>query len=353
MEKKEPFPRRLRQWILTAASALGYFRLFAFLNRRKIAILLYHGVSGRDAFPGIENYQGKHVRASLFRRHLAFLSRRYKVLPLPDVLHALRTGMPLPPYTVVITFDAGYENNVTEALPALRKEGIPAAFFLTTGYIGTDRSLWVDQLEQTLNDTDNTQVFVRFALKRETIRLGTDEERREADRLIRWFCKQLTDEEKKTWLKAFFAENGIEPPKARGDYRFMTWGQARELHAAGMTVGSHTLTHAIVTRLTAAEMEREIANARAACEDHLGVPCEAFAYPNGRPGDFNKDSNALLRRLGFSCGLTTLHGLNRADANLYALRRVGVSDQTSVRELEAHLSGLTTLAQRLRKTLFG
>ena len=100
------------------------------------------------------------------------------------------------------------------------------------------------------------------------------------------------------------------------------------------------------------EMEREIAGARAACEEHLGVPCLFFAYPNGRPGDFDKESNALLRRLGFTCALTTIHGLNSPDCNPYALKRIGISDDTSVHELEAHLSGLTSLAQRLRRSLF-
>lgn len=352
MLTKEALPSRLRSLVLAAAARLGYFRLFAFFNRKKIAILFYHGVSAREAFSGIENHQGKHVRLSLFRKHLAFLARRYRVLPLPDVLHAMRTGVSLPAYTAVITFDDGYENNATVALPCLRDAGMSAAFFLSTAYIGTSECLWVDQLEQIFNDEGLSRVFVRFGLKRETIELKTDEDRREANRLIRWFCKQLTDAEKKTWLLAFFAENAIVPPKAEGDHRFMTWDQVGELHAGEMSVGPHTMTHAIVTRLTPAEMEREIAGARAACEEHLGVPCPFFAYPNGRPGDFDKESNALLRRLGFACALTTIHGLNHPDCNLYTLKRIGVGDHTSVHELEAHLSGLTSLALRLRRSLF-
>jgi peptidoglycan/xylan/chitin deacetylase (PgdA/CDA1 family) len=171
----------------------------------------------------------------------------------------MRTGVPLPAYTAVITFDDGYENNATVAFPCLREGGMSAAFFLSTAYIGTSECLWVDQLEQILNDKGRNRVFVRFGLTRETMELKTDEERREAHRLIRWFCKQLPDAEKKTWLQAFFNENGIVPPKAEGEHRFMTWDQVGELHAGGMSIGPHTMTHAIVTRLTAAEMEREIA----------------------------------------------------------------------------------------------
>ncbi|MDP3938101.1 MAG: polysaccharide deacetylase family protein [Deltaproteobacteria bacterium] len=353
MSTREPLRSRLRNWILITASRLGYFRIFAFFNRHKINILYYHGVSAREAFPGIENYQGKHVRASLFWRHLAFLARRYNILPLPDVLHAMKNGVPLPPYTAVITFDDGYENNATVALPSLLDAGLTASFFLTTDLIGTDECLWVDQLEMVLNDDQRMKMFVRFGTTRETVPLETAADRREDDRLVRWFCKQLTEAEKSEWLRAFFAENGIDAPKARGDHRFMSWDQARELHARGMTVGSHTLTHAIITRLTPSEMEREIGEAKAACEARLKVRCDTFAYPNGRLGDFSKASTDVLRRLGITCGLTTIHGLNGRDANVYTMKRIGVGDRTSLEELEAHLSGLTGFAIRLRRTLFG
>jgi len=353
MRNPEALPSRLRRFVLAAAARLGWFRLFAFFNRKKIAILRYHGVSARQAFSLLDNHYGKHVRLPLFRKHLDFLSRRYQVLPLPDVVHALRTGVPLPAYTAVITFDGGYENNATVALPCLLDAGMSAAFFLSTAYVGTSECPWEDQLAQIIDDEGLNRLSLRFGLRRETIALGTEADRREANRLVRWFCRQLPDAEKKTWLLDVFAENGILPPKAEGEHRFMTWDQVGELHAGGMSIGPHTMTRPIVTRLTPTEMREEIAGARAACEEHLGVPCPFFAYPYGRPGDFDQESNALLRRLGFSCALTTIHGLNPPDADLYTLKRIEVGEETSLDELEAHLSGLTSLARRLRRNLFG
>jgi peptidoglycan/xylan/chitin deacetylase (PgdA/CDA1 family) len=339
--------------MLATASWLGCFRLFAFLNRRRVAILFYHGVSAREAFTGIENYQGKHVRVPRFREHLELLTKRHHVLPLSNVLHALRRGLPLPPYTVVLTFDDGYENNATVALPCLRKAGLNASFFLITSLISTETCLWVDQIEQTLNDDQRDHVLVRFGPEKGRLPFATEEERREADRLIRSFCKRLSDEDRKNWLSHFWADNGIKPPKASKDYRFMSWSQVRELHSAGMTIGSHTLTHAIVTKLTETEMEREVSGAREACEQALSVVCDTFAYPNGRQGDFDERTTALLSRLGFSCGLTTVQGLNPPDANPFTLKRIGVGDQMSVHELEAHLSGFATLFPLRRQSLVG
>ncbi len=351
MSRPGTFRDRLRARLLRAASRMGLFRFFAFLNRRKVAILFYHGVSAREAFPGIENYQGKHVRAPRFRDQLRWLAGRYRVLPLAEVVRALREQTPLPPYTAAITFDDGYENNVTVALPHLREAGLPATFFLTTAFIGTDASLWVDQVEQALNSHPGRSVILRMGPERTERPLVTDQDRREADRLIRRHCKQLSEPEKAAWLASFLAENGIEPPRAAGDYRFMSWSQARELREAGMAIGSHTMTHAILTQLVEEERRGEIEGARAACEEALGVPCDAFAYPNGQPDDFSAETGELLRRLGFSCGLTTIHGLNPSGADPFTLRRIGVGDRTSLPELEAHLSGFTDLLLALRRRL--
>jgi peptidoglycan/xylan/chitin deacetylase (PgdA/CDA1 family) len=343
--------QEVRARLAGAASRIGLFRLFAFFNRRKVAILFYHGVSAREVFPGIENYQGKHVRDSRFRDQLRWLAGRYRVLPLSEVVRALRSQTPLPPYTVAITFDDGYQNNVTAALPRLQEAGLPATFFLSSAFIGTDASLWVDQIEQVLNSHPGPSILLRLGPGRTELPLVTDQDRREADRIIRRHCKQLPDPEKAAWLASFFAENGTEPPRAAGDYRFMSWSQARELREAGMAIGSHTMTHAIITRLPEEERRREIEGARAACEKAVGAPCDAFAYPNGRAGDFSAETGDLLRRLGFSCGLTTVHGLNPPEADPFTLRRIGVGDRTPLPELEAHLSGFTDGLLALRRRL--
>lgn len=340
----------MRTWLFHLASTLGLLRLFAFFNRRKVTILVYHGVSAREDFPGIENCDGNHVRLSRFQEHLRLISARYHVLPLSDLLHALNNNQPLPPSSVVLTFENGYANNATVALPCLRDAGMTATFLLSTSYIDTERGPWHDQIEQVLCASRNEHVLARLDSDQSPLPLATTQDRRHALRVIRDFCSRLPDGEKGRWLVSFFETNGMERPGAAGDYRFMTWDQAREIYAAGMSIGSQTVSHTVVTRLTGREMLRELNEARLACEEALGVACDAFAYPNGGPGEFNEVSGALLRRLEFSCGLTNVHGLNVPGADPFTLKRIHVRDGTSVAELEAHLSGFTGfLRGRLRR----
>ena len=56
-------------------------------------------------------------------------------------------------------------------------------------------------------------------------------------------------------------------------------------------------------------------------EAALGRPVKAFAYPNGRPEDYTNEVKRLVQQAGFTCAVTTRHGLNTAAADRYELRR--------------------------------
>lgn len=95
-------------------------------------------------------------------------------------------------------------------------------------------------------------------------------------------------------------------------------GALAEVVAAGHAIGAHSLTHPDLTRLAAADAEREIAGSRAALEDALGVAVEAFAYPGGR---HDARARELVAR-SFRCGCSDRLGLVGADSALPALPRV-------------------------------
>jgi peptidoglycan/xylan/chitin deacetylase (PgdA/CDA1 family) len=101
-------------------------------GRRFSVILLFHRVT--DAIPE----DGLTVGTARFRRICALLKRSFHVVPLADVFAAQRAGRPLPPRTVAVTFDDCYHDNVVAA-QVLREHGLPATFFVPTGYVGTNK----------------------------------------------------------------------------------------------------------------------------------------------------------------------------------------------------------------------
>src|SRR5262249_17045426 len=103
--------------------------------------------------------------------------------------------------------------------------------------------------------------------------------------------------------------------------------------------GSHTHTHPILSRCGLARQEHELRASRDVLRERLSR-ADLFAYPNGGRADFTPATQALLRRLGYRCGLTSIPGLNRRGRDLYALRRVHVGADTSFATFEVRMLGL-------------
>lgn len=97
----------------------------------RITVILYHRVTD-DARDNLS------VGIEQFDRQMALLRERCEVLSLPQVLACRaipRSARPL----VAVTFDDGYLDNYVHAAPILLRQGVPAAFFVSTGLIGTER----------------------------------------------------------------------------------------------------------------------------------------------------------------------------------------------------------------------
>src|SRR5687768_16576249 len=96
---------------------------------RCLSILIYHRV-----IPEPDPLLPDEICARQFDWHLALLGRWFRVLALAEAVAQLRDGT-LPARAACVTFDDGYADNVSAALPLLRKHGMPATFFLATAYL--------------------------------------------------------------------------------------------------------------------------------------------------------------------------------------------------------------------------
>src|SRR5690606_8000419 len=97
-----------------------------------------------------------------------------------------------------------------------------------------------------------------------------------------------------------------EPMRADTE-RFMSWDMVRDLHAAGMEIGGHTLSHPVLAVLSVSEQWHEIAGCAERLEAEVGTAMRIFSYPVGRPESYDDSSRACLRRLGVQAAFTC-HG---------------------------------------------
>jgi len=286
----------------------------------RLSILIFHRVvpTKDPLFPDIPD-------GAQFDQILSWLKSWFNVLPLDEATQRLAAGR-LPERAAAITFDDGYVDNFTVALPLLRERGLCATFFIATGFLDGGR-MFNDTVIEAIRRCPHPSLDLR-TLGLGVHPLATSRDRRAAiDRVINGIkyspaTERLAISERVAMLA------GVEPPSDL----MMSSTQVKELHHAGMQVGAHTVSHPILTRLTQDDARQEIVESRRRLESLLGEHVGLFAYPNGKHGDdYGDEHAALVRELGFDAACSTESGAANIDSNLMRLPRFTPWDRSRTR----------------------
>lgn len=256
-----------------------------------VVVLLYHRVGTLAEDP-----QMLAVTPENFRQQLRYLRERYPILRFEDDW----SGISRP--SVAITFDDGYADNLHEALPILEEVGVPATFFVTSGYVGSSREFWWDDLERIIGGTPSLPE--RFSLDdRDFGRnwpTGTAAERETLFRQLHPLMKKLTPERRDGWLEQLRRWAAVSE-QGRGTHRSLTQEELRRLAASfWVTIGAHTVTHTPLSSLTPERQREEIVRSRHDLEEWLGRPVPVFSYPFGARCDYDRASVRICREAGFA-----------------------------------------------------
>lgn len=111
---------------------------------------------------------------------------------------------------------------------------------------------------------------------------------------------------------------------------YVSWDEARTLLEGGITIGSHSMTHRSVARISNAEAYEEILRSREILEDRIGEPIAAFAYPFGTRADYNESTASLIREAGYEFAFTSQHGAIFSESDSYELPRIKVEGGESL-----------------------
>jgi len=284
---------------------------------RCLSILVYHRV-----VPEPDPLMPDHVCAREFDWHLAALERWFTVLPLREAAARLRGGT-LPARSACVTFDDGYADNVTVALPILRRRGVPATFFLATSFIDGGR-MWNDSVIEAVRGAQGETLDARCA-GLDALGISTIGLRRQAIERVLAALKYLPLEERQRRVEELAAQTSRTLPSDL----MMTAEQARHLHASDMEIGAHTVTHPILAQLDPERAESEIRESKRRLEAITGNPVSLFAYPNGKPGrDYRREHVGMVKRLGFEAAVSKTPGVAHAASDPFQLPRFTPWDRT-------------------------
>lgn len=327
-----------RATVKNAAAALlcaaGADALARRRHRDALAILMFHGVEDRPPSPPCWHVSG----AALFRRQLRYVRAHFNVLALEDALDRLAGGT-LPPRALAITFDDGTRNLATHAMPVLRELELPAAVFLATGPIGTDRTLWPDRLWLAIAHSLAREIdLTPWGLGARPLKSNI--ERGAAYTVVVEKLKNLPDPQRIAALDEILCALGHHDDGDGGPFRMLSWEQARQLAADPLvTLYPHTVTHPILARCDDVKLHREITESCAAIERETGSPPTVFAYPNGRLQDFDERAKDVLRARGVRWALSTAPGFADRSCDPLALPRLAVGGDASLNYFKLLVSG--------------
>ena len=120
---------------------------------------------------------------------------------------------------------------------------------------------------------------------------------------------------------------------------FLTWQDAREMSAAGLSIGSHTVSHRSLGEIGLADAEEELTISYRRISEELGAAPKGLSYPYGTVRDFSGDVAEIAKTVGYDYAVTGLHGLNHVRCNPYCLRRTSLTAGDGLRTFRMILKG--------------
>jgi peptidoglycan/xylan/chitin deacetylase (PgdA/CDA1 family) len=281
-------------------------------------LLMYHRVGDMGSNGG-----GTTVSATRFAEHLQALRARFLVVPLGDLVGSLAEGK-VPRRSVAITFDDGYVDNLTVAKPILERHDVPATVFVVSGYVGSGRRFWWDELEWICTAPHMLPGRLELTIRAEakTWSVGSNAERRPLFRELREALGPLEAGERDEVLSQLRSWAGlVENPD---EVETMT---VEQLHALArddtVEIGAHTVTH---PRLPAVSPERQLEEIRGSVrqlESILGRPVTLFSYPFGA---HDRTTVTCAHEARVACACTTVAGGVHGSTDRYRVPRLYVGD---------------------------
>lgn len=303
---------RVKESIIQLIEATGGLALLRFFTRNRPRILMYHRVIDEPFVAGLTPEK--------FAQQMKYIAQKFRVVPINQLVDELINDQ-IKPYTLALTFDDGHSDFYTNTWPLIQRFKLPASLYITTGFIDQKLWLWPDLLRYVLLNTE----IEHFTLHN----VGTFSTSRH--HVIRTWsqlgdhCLTLGDSVRKNFIQNLAQLLAVPiPPVPKAPFKSLCWSELREMHQQGLDIGSHTVSHPILSKLTAAEIERELLHSAVRITEEIGQQPFGICYPNGLLTDVNEDVLQSARQLNYRYGLLACNTILGAK-DLFSLGRIATT----------------------------
>ncbi len=311
-------------------------RLLRAKRSEKLQVLAYHRIGelpGRD-YP----FQHEIISATpdVFDEQLKFLKRNFNVINFHTLADIADAGESIPPGSVIITFDDGYADNYTSALPILQSHDLTASIYLATGFIDAQQPFWFDMLSYYVMRMRPGVLHLNRGNFRVEV---TDENRSEVRRSIGQAVRVIADASRLHILEELAQQSGVSPsPSEQELARPLTWNEVRALDAAGIEIGSHTVTHPFLLQLSDEDLHTELAQSKQRIEEETGKTVRSLSYPTGGSQFYDVRTIKMAQAAGYQFAVSYDHAsVKISNLKPFEIPRIHVEPYVSMPEFKANL----------------
>jgi peptidoglycan/xylan/chitin deacetylase (PgdA/CDA1 family) len=259
------------------------------------------------------------------REHLTYLKKNYNILRLDEIAERMRNGTPVPPRSAVVTIDDGYRDAYEIAFPIFSEMEIPATLFVVTDFVDRNSWIWTDMARFLMLNAGDGDLAVEIGGKVINADLNGRSSRIKTAGKINSELKKLSPAKRDAILADIAAGLGvIIPDLPPAKFGPIDWEQAAEMDAGCISIGSHTVSHPILTHVTDEHLAEELSVSRQALAERLGHDVLSFCYPNG---DASSREFSAADSAGYSIAVTTELRLSNSNDNRVALPRIDAESE--------------------------
>jgi peptidoglycan/xylan/chitin deacetylase (PgdA/CDA1 family) len=289
-----------------ALRTLGILRALEFWESKPGILIVNHHRIGtpeetsfdRDLFSATPDELDAQVR---------YFKQRVPIVSGEELENLVSGKTPVNRLYVAFTFDDGYLDNYTKAFDVFRSAGATAAFFLVSDYVGTATVPWWDEIAYRVRNTKRTEINLEYPTP---LKVSLNGHREASIATVLQHYKRADNVEAGAFMAEIRREAECDVPAAKR--RFLNWEEAREMRDAGMAIGSHTRSHAILGRLTPEAQKQELVDSKKEIEAQLGSSIRGLAYPVGAKDCFSDATERIATEVGYSMCFSAYGGMNDA-----------------------------------------
>lgn len=312
---------------------MGLLQLWqAVALKRRAVVLMYHRVLTPAEMRSSGSHPSIMVECEAFAKQMELVKRRFKVLSIEEFTRRIEHKIPFENSSCLLTFDDGWKDNYTHALPILKANDIPAVVFLPVNYIGERRHFWHEALVQFFvlavlaarkepAKAERLRAVVAQTGCGEIFHVPDEDPRPAIIEVISKTRKGLSPPVIDAALSDLSRELGVEDGDLDEVDRFMNWDEVGEMAQAGIEFGGHGAEHCLLSHMPIEEAREDIQRSKAVIDRQIKVATPTFSYPRGY---WTPQVAELVKASGFRLAFLAKGGSVGCQDDPYTLRRINI-----------------------------